>query len=299
MDINFELYKIFYYAASSASFSDAAQKLFVTQSAVSQAIKCLEEKIGGRLFYRKSRRIILTDEGEVLYRHIEQAYNFIKTAENKVLEMRNLASGEIKIGIGDTICKYFLIPHLQEFIRIYPGIKIQVINRTSSQILEMLKTGTIDLGIVTLPVYDKGINVESFITVQDIFAAPYKYKELAGARVPLDRLVQYPMLLLQKNSSTRRNLDAFLRKKGLQIVPEIELESIDLLVEFARIGIGIAHVLRESAAGAISSGELFEVKTKEELPLRELGIATMDNVPLSRASEKFVKFLKKGAGQPD
>jgi len=293
MDINFELYKIFYYVAKSKSFSDAAAKLHVSQSAVSQAIKNLEDKTGSQLFYRKTREIKLTYEGEILFKHVEQAYNFIKTAESKLLESQNLENGEIKIGVSDTICKYYLINPIGKFIQMYPKVKIQVFNRTSRQILNILKEGIIDFGIVTLPVHSKGIEVENYISVEDIFVASNKFIELADTPISLTELSSYPLLMLDKNSSTRQNIDSFFQKKQLSLVPEIELESIDLLLEFAKIGLGIAHVLKESAVPFIDKGELFEIKLKEKLPIRKLGIVTMKNMPLSRTSSEFITFLRK------
>jgi len=293
MDINFELYKIFYYVAKNKSFSDAAAELHVSQSAISQAIKNLEQKTGSQLFYRKTREIKLTYEGEILFKHVEQAYNFIKTAESKLLESQNLENGEIRIGVSDTICKYYLIDPIGKFIQKYPKVKIQVINRTSRQILNILKEGIIDFGIVTLPVHSKGITVENFMSVEDIFVASNKFIELANRRISLTELSFHPLLMLDKNSSTRQNLDNFFQKKQLNPVPEIELESIDLLLEFARIALGIAHVLKESAVPFIEKGELFEIKLKEKLPPRKLGIVTMKNMPLSRTSSEFIKFLRK------
>ncbi|HOJ10423.1 MAG TPA: LysR family transcriptional regulator [Clostridiales bacterium] len=291
MDINFELYKIFYQAAASGSFSEAAARLFISQSAVSQAIKNLESKIGSRLFYRKSRSIKLTPEGQLLYSHIEQAYNFIKTGEDKIIQLKNLELGEIRIGIGDTICRYYLIPYLQEFNRRYPNIKIRVVNRTSNQIIHVLKNGIIDFGIVTLPVNEKNISVIDFLTVEDIFVASERFSGLNDKIVKLCELSNYPILTLEQESSTRRLLDEFLASNGVKMVPEIELESIELLVEFAKIGLGIAHVLKESAAEAIKSGELFQIKTTEKLPLRKLGIANMKQIPLSTAAKEFIKIM--------
>lgn len=138
MEINFELYKIFYQAATAKSFSEAGRKLFISQSAVSQAIKNLEIKIGAQLFLRQNRNLRLTREGELLLTHIEQAYNFIKAAENKLEELRSLETGEIRIGASDTVCKYYLLPYLEEFSRNYPKVKIQFLNRTSPQIIEIL-----------------------------------------------------------------------------------------------------------------------------------------------------------------
>ena len=291
MDVNFELYKIFYYAVVSGGFSNAAKKLFITQSAVSQAIKNLETKLGVTLFFRKTRNLKLTPEGEMLFTHIGQAYNFIKTGERKLTEIQNLDSGEIRIGASDTVCKFFLLPYLESFHRLYPKVKIQFINRTSPKILENLKNGVIDFGIITLPLDDKSIIIREITAVTDIFVAAPKYAELKGKKVKIAELASYPLLLLEKASATRRNFDAFLNQNQITLAPEIELESVDLLVEFARIGMGVAHVLRESASAPLERGELFEVKVEEKLPQRKLGLATMAQVPLSKAAEVFVQMV--------
>ncbi len=291
MDINFELYKIFYHAAKYKNFSDAAKQLFISQSAVSQAIKNLEEKMGSTLFYRKSRSVELTQEGMLLFSHVEQAYNFLKTAENKISQMQNMDCGEVRIGVSDTICKYYLISYLGKFTQLFPKIKIQVVNRTSSQIIGALKNGLIDFGIATLPVNENGFNIIDFIEVEDIFVASYRYKELKGKKISLSELIKYPLLTLPRNSTTRVNLDSFLKTMNLSITPEIVLESVDLLIEFAKIGLGVSHVLKVSAFEAIEGHELFEVLTKETLPLRKLGIISMENVPLSNAANKFINHL--------
>ena len=293
MDINFELYKIFYYAASTGSFSEAARQLFITQSAVSQSISGLEEKTGNALFIRSTRSVKLTDEGQMLFSHIEQAYNFIRAAEGKLQEMKTLGLGEIRIGIGDTVCRYLLLPFLKQFIAAYPKIKVKVINRTSPQIIEILKMGRIDLGIVTLPVADEAVNIIDFRNAEDIFVASSRFEELRNRNVPVSELVILPLLLLQKDSSTRRNLDSFFENMSITVTPEIELESIELLVEFARIGLGIAHVMKESAETLVKKGELFVVRTVEALPPRHLGIATVKKVPLSNAATRFTELLKQ------
>lgn len=291
MDINFELYKIFYHAAKSESFSSASRKLFISQSAVSQSVKHLEDKLGAKLFTRKGKQMVLTSEGILLLTHVEQAYNFIKTAEHKIFEIQNMDAGEIRIGASDTVCRYHLVPYLEKFNALYPKIKIHVINRTSSQILNLLKNGMVDFGIVTLPVNDDDIAVSEFMNVQDIFVASEKYSDLMDISIDLRDITRYPLLMLEKNSSTRRNLDIYFRSIGTFITPEIELESVDLLVDFAKIGLGVACVLKESAMDALGKNEIFEVLTKEKLPERKLGIISMKTVPLSKASTKFMEFI--------
>jgi len=291
MDINFELYKIFYTVAKKGSFSAAAKELYVSQSAVSQSIKSLETLSGSTLFIRGTKHVKLTSVGEMLYSHVEQAYNLLKTAEAKMREMQHLGMGEIKIGVGDTILRYLLIPLLQKFILEYPMIKIQIINRTSPGIINSLKSGTVDLGIVTLPVLDKNIDAPVFKEVEDVFVASSRFEYLVGKTVTPEELAALPLLLLQKESLTRRNLDSYFNSFGLDIAPEIELESMELLVELSKIGLGIAHVLRESVSEMVSSGELFILDLAEPLPKRKLGVAKLRNVPLSPAAEMFESML--------
>jgi DNA-binding transcriptional LysR family regulator len=293
MDINFELYKLFYHAARLGNFSTAAGHLFITQSAVSQAIKNLENQLGIRLFFRQTRRLRLTSEGKLLFSHIEQAYNLIKTAEQKITELQNLDSGEIRIGASDTVCKYYLLPYIEQFTRQFPRIKLQLVNRTSARLVEALKQGLIDFAIVTLPLNQSNLVTQVLAVAEDIWvAAPEQFGALKGKPLHWKELSQYPLLLLDQNSATRRNLDLFLQQRGIMVQPEVELESVDLLVEFARIGRGIASVLRESASPALAGGELFEVLTVEPLPKRQLGSATLKNVPLSQAAEKFIRILR-------
>jgi DNA-binding transcriptional LysR family regulator len=292
MDINFELYKIFYHAARARNFSLAAGQLFITQSAVSQAIKNLETQLGIHLFFRKTRQLRLTPEGELLFSQIEQAYNLIKTAEQKITELQNLDSGEIRIGASDTVCKYYLLPYIEQFTHQFPRIKFQLVNRTSAQLVEVLKQGLIDFAVVTLPLSQSNLITQALAVAEDVWvAAPAQFSQLTGKKISFRELAQYPLLLLDQSSATRRNLDRFLQQQGMTVQPEVELESVELLVEFARIGRGIAHVLRESVRSALANGDLFEVLTIEPLPRRQLGSATLKSVPLSQAAERFLGLL--------
>ncbi|NLH95817.1 MAG: LysR family transcriptional regulator [Clostridiaceae bacterium] len=293
MDVNFELYKVFYTVAKTGSFSAAARELYISQSAVSQSVKNLEECTGSRLFIRGPRRVKLTAIGEMLFSHVEQACNLINAAEAKIRDMQSLKLGEVKIGVGDTIFRYLLIPFLQRFIRDFPDIKLKITNRTSHGIINSIREGAVDLGIVTMPFSNNDNDIDAMILceVEDVFIASSRYNNLKNRPVSLEELASYPLLLLQKESSTRKNLDSFFISKGIEITPEIELESMDLLVELARIGLGIAHVLKESALQFVRKRELFIIKLREPSPKRQLGIATLKNVPLSPAAEEFRRKL--------
>jgi LysR family cyn operon transcriptional activator len=293
MNISFELYRVFYIVAQAGSISRAAKELFISQPAVSQSIKQLEEKLGGQLFIRTAKGIILTTEGEVLFRYIKQAYNLIVTAERKFSEMQNLLNGEIKIGASDTLCRYYLIPHLEKFHRAYPEIRIQVTNRTTAEIISQLKSGKVDLGIINLPLEDESqLLIREGDTIQDCFVGGPNYRFLSGQELCLRDLARYPILLLDQDTVTRKFINRFLTEYGVTIVPEVELGSIDLLVEFAKIGLGLSLVVKSFISNDLEQGKLFEIKLKESIPTRKIGVATLKEVPLSAAAKKFIEILQ-------
>lgn len=294
MKINFELYKVFYMVVKEGQISAAAKKLFISQPAVSQAIKQLEEKLGGKVFFRIPKGIKLTSEGQVLFEYIEKAYGFIITGEMKFFEMQNLDHGQITIGASDTLCSHYLLPYLEKFHQEYPNVKIKVTNRTTYEILKLLKSGNVDLGILNLPIEeDKLINVVTTIDLEDCFICGKKYYHnlIKKEGITLEELVKYPLILLEKGSNTRRFVNAFLSNHQLSIEPEIELGSVDLLVKFAKIGLGISYVTKNFIVNELKNEEVYEIKIKEEIPKRNVGIVTLKGVPLSSSGNEFLKFL--------
>ena len=151
MDINYELYKVFYHVASSLSFSEASKQLFISQSAVSQSIKVLEKKLGITLFIRSTKRVQLTPEGEILFRYVEPAVNLIQRGEAQIMESSALGGGQIRIGASDTICRYFLVPYLNRFHREHAGVHIKVTNQTSTRCVDLLESGQVDLIVTNYP----------------------------------------------------------------------------------------------------------------------------------------------------
>jgi len=288
MDINFELYRFFCEVAKLGNVTKAAEKLFVSQSAVSQAIMQLEDRLGCKLFNRNTRGVQLTTEGEVLYSYAVNAITLIENAQEKLSKMKSLRGGEIKIGASDTACSLFLLPFLDKFNSAYPEIHISVINRTTCELIKLLKNGTVDISFVNLPVEaDAALEISPVMQIQDCFVAGAKYAYLADSVIRLKDLRKYPILMLEKSSNTRRHMDTFLQSCEVEIEPSIELESLALVAEFAKIGLGIAATIKEDVQKMIDSRELYELRFLEKLPTRNIGLAQMKNVSLSVASEAF------------
>lgn len=292
MSINFELYKVFYYVAKHLSFSEAASDLYISQSAVSQAVKQLETSLGCRLFVRTTKQVSLTQEGERLFSHIEQAFHIIKTGERAVRQIRSLQEGEIKIGASDTICKYYLLPYLRQFIQRYPNIKLKIINRTSPVCLELLKKGAVDLAAVNLPAcLPEDFTVHRSTAIRDVFIAGPAFERLRGQTLSLTDLACYPLLMLEKNTVTRHFFDELLATGGVTITPEVELGSVDLLIELTKIGLGLSFVAEEYVATEVERGEIFILDVAAHIPYRYRGIVSNRHIPLPLAAQKFIEML--------
>lgn len=290
MDINYELYKVFFHVASTLSFSEASKLLFISQSAVSQSIKTLERKLDQTLFIRSTKRVQLTPEGEILLRHIEPAMHLIQRGEAQLLDAAS-TGGQIRIGASDTICRYFLVPYLERFHKSFPNAHIKVINQTSVKCVELLENGQVDLIVVNYPnTYLSNVSsIQKIKTFHDVFIAGDAFKSLKNERLTLRELSHYPILMLDKNSTTNEFLHRLFQQHQLDLVPEIELTSNDLLIDLARIGLGIAFLPDYCIAGNMSG--LFIVETKEELPGRELVIAYNEQIPLSKAAQEFLSYF--------
>ncbi|GIP36424.1 LysR family transcriptional regulator [Paenibacillus sp. J2TS4] len=289
---NMEWYRAFYFTAVTGSLSKAAEELFITQPAVSYSIKQLETRLGGRLFFRTPKGVKLTAEGAVLFQYIEQAYHFVTAGEKQIAAMHHLLTGEIRIGASDTLCKHYLMPYVEAFHQNHPDIKIKVTNRTSQESIELLKRGKVDLAVVNLPLEDKQVTIRESLELQDCFVAGPAYRELADrGPISLETLLSQPLILLEQGSSTRRYFDRYVEAKGLEVQPEIELGSIDLMTQFARIGLGIACVIRNFVEEELSGGALLEIRLEPGIPPRSIGIAVLKEVPLSSAAQTFVDML--------
>ena len=247
MNIDFELYRIFYVVASNGNITRASEELNISQPAISKSIKNLEEQLGGALFVRTKRGVILTDEGKEFYEYIKHAIEYINNAENKFTDLINLETGSIKIGVSTTLTKEFLLPYLEEFHNLYPKVDIQISTYLTADLIPKLRNGLIDIVIlnVTNKNYGSDIEITKCRKINDCFVVGEKYKDLANETLTLDELNNYPLILQSKGSNTREFLDEFARSNNVVLKPNIELASYSLEIEFTKIGLGIGYATRE------------------------------------------------------
>lgn len=292
MDINYELYKVFYHVALTLSFSEASKQLFISQSAVSQSIKVLEKKLNQHLFIRSTKKVQLTPEGEILLRHIEPAMNLIKRGEAQIMEANSLGGGQLRIGASDTICRYFLVPFLQRFHSKYPNIHIKVTNQTSIKCVDLLESGQVDLIVTNYPnsKLNNANHLKMIHRFKDVFIANRDYFALENQELSFQDLLKYPILMLDRKSTTSEFLHSLFQQNQLDLVPEIELSSNDLLIDLANIGLGIAFIPDYCLSN--TPDQLFVLNIKEELPPRQLVIGYNEHLPVTRAAKEFISFFE-------
>ncbi len=291
MDINYELYKVFYYVATTLSFSEASKQLFISQSAVSQAIKTLEKKLEQTLFIRSTKRVQLTPEGEILLRHIEPAINLIQRGETQLVDVA-ATGGQIRIGASDTICRYFLVPYLERFHKEFPNTHIKVTNETSMKCVELLESGQVDCIVINYPNSHLGnlYSMKKITSFKDVFVANQSFSELKNKKVTFHDLLNYPILMLEKQTTTSEFLHNLFQQHQLDLVPEVELTSNDLLLDLAKIGLGIAFV-PDYCIPKVSK-DLFLVEMEEELPSRELAIVYNNRIPVTKSTLEFLRYFE-------
>lgn len=292
MDINLEYYKIFYYVASYKSITLAAETLSISQPAVSQAVKHLEQALSCTLFVRTSKGVRLTKEGEMLFSYVQRGYETILSGEKKLSEMLNLEQGEIRIGASDMTLQFFLLPYLEEFHERYPGIRVTVTNAPTPETLKHLGDGKIDFGIVSTPISEKPyLKVVPVREILDVFVAGRKFEYLKGQMLSYQKLMELPVMCLEGSTSTRNYVEEFLAGQDVHLTPEFELATSDMLIQFAVRNLGIASVVEDFAAEHIRSGELFKLTFRQELPKRQFCIVSNERIPMSAAASRLLAYL--------
>ena len=287
-------YRIFYTVAKTGNISKAAKELYISQPAISKSIQKLEESMNCELFRRSSRGVSLTEEGELLYSHVKVAFETLALGEDRLRNSIELGVGHLKIGVSSTLCKYMLLPYLKEFIKLYPHINICITCQSTNDTLKLLEENKIDVGLIGKPESLKNIDFYYLAEIKDIFVATKDYlRNLKARGVKEDRILQSStIMLLDKNNMTRQYIDDYLQENHIVVQDSIDISSMDLLIEFAKISVGVACVIREFVKKELADGSLIEIPLGFPIHKREVGFAYKKSVKPSKSLELFVDFYK-------
>ena len=286
---NYEHYKIFCKIVECQSISKAADKLYVSQPAISLAVKQLESALNVKLFFRTQRGVNLTAEGKLLYSYVNQGCNIIRAGEEKLKELDTLEIGEISIGASDMTLRFFLLPFIEKFYNDFPSLKIKISNAPTPETLRHLKEGQIDFGVISEPFErDASFNFKPVKSVRDILIAGEKFKDISELHAK--DLPEFPFIMLERGTSTRLYIEKYLKENNAQLTPEIELATSDLIIEFIKRGMGIGFILEDFVAYELESGALHRIKLTPELEPRRFYIATHAKLPITSAAKKLLEF---------
>ncbi len=290
---NLSLYHIFNCVAETGNISHAANRLFISQPAVSKAISNLEENLHVTLLIRSSRGVKLTEEGLLLYQHTKNAFDILKQGEESILRIHELGIGHLHIGVSTTLCKYILLPYLNGFVKENPHIKITIENQSSYHTLKQLENGTLDIGLVAKPENLTSFTFHSLGEIEDIFVATGAYLDNHKLREHTEDIFSTAnIMLLDEENVSRKFIEEYFHKNHIEPKHVLEVSNMDLLIEFAKTGLGIACVIKAFVKEELNSGSLIQIPLKIPVNKREVGFAYHKNAFLSESLIKFTHFIQ-------
>ncbi|MHB1153347.1 MAG: LysR family transcriptional regulator [Eubacteriales bacterium] len=291
MNISYDWYRTFYYAALNGNITAASEQLYISQPAVSQSIKQLENSLGCKLFVRTPKGVKLTAEGRIIYQHVSKGIEQIQLGEKRLESQLSLESGEIHIGASDMTLEYYLLPYLEKFHRLYPKIKISITNGPTPETIHKLDDELIDFGVISEPISDHhDFLIIPVKEIEDIFICGAEFADIADNPITLEELVSMPLIMLESNTSTRKYIDVYLNENNIIVSPEFELATSSLIVQFAIRNLGIGSVVRDFAYDDLKKGLVYEVKLEKKIAKRHICLIKK-TAAVSRASEKLLELL--------
>ncbi|MBR4168759.1 MAG: LysR family transcriptional regulator [Lachnospiraceae bacterium] len=292
MENNLSLYRIFYATALEGNISSAAKNLYISQPAVSKAISKLEASIGSPLFIRSSKGVTLTQEGSLLFSHVKTAFESLNDGEEQLKNLLETGGGRIRFGASTTLCKYVLLPYLQGYMPHHPNVRISIECQNTYETLKLLHDKKIDIGLIGMvgenEIESMNMAYRQVTEIEDIFVATKDYIRSKGTH---DIIAQSTLLLLNKENITRQYIDHYFFENRVKINHVIEATSLDLLIEFAKIGLGLGCVIKEFVLKELASKQLIQIPLKNPIPKRSIGFVYPNGTMPSTASAGFVDYI--------
>ncbi len=294
MDQNLSQYRIFYAVAKAGNISRAAKELYISQPAISKSISKLEDSLNTVLFTRNSRGVQLTEEGQVLFEHTRGAFAELLKGEQELKRIREFNLGHIRIGVSNTLCRFIMVKYLKGFIEQYPHIKITIESQPTTRTLDMLEQQRIDVGLVVEQKSAKNMEFIPVMDIEDIFVATPSYLENLRLREGADTDVFQSgnLMLLDKNNITRHYIDDYMNINHIVANNLLEVTTMDLLIEFIRIGLGIGCVIKEFVKEDLDSGRLVQLNLDTPIHKRTVGFLWQSS-RTSKALDTFLQFCRQ------
>lgn len=296
MNINLDLYKIFYVVAKNGSISMAAEEFYISQPAITFQIKKLEEQLGVSLFTRTKHGMVLTEEGKVLFEYVKIGIESIINGENALSNLKNLDTGTIRIGASTTVCRHVVMPYLEKFHEKYPKVDIQIVNNLTENLLKDLRNGNLDILFLNMPMIEsKDLKTIPILSVEDIFVGNKKYHDLTNGKINLKDLKDYPLIFQKLPSNTRSYLNNYLKNNNVILRPQLEVVSYNLIMDLVKSGFGIGYATKEFIKTELENKSLYEIKVAPKVPKRYIGMTIIDKKTPNYSVNKLIEMIKENA----
>ncbi len=286
----------FYEIARERSFTRAADKLFLTQPAISLQIKALEEELGEPLFERARKNILMTPAGEILFRRAREIFERLDLARQEIAALQRELRGRLVVGTSDTNCTYILPEILRAFRRQHPHVELDIRNRMSSEIIPLVLNNEVDFGIVTLPVRHRDLVSEPLFARPDVLICAPGHKWARRKWVRLQDVGEQPLLALERGSTSRQLLEDDLRRVGTVAEVAMNLGGIDVIKRLVEIDLGVALVPRVAVQQEVEAGKLVAIGVRAMAP-RQIGLVEHRGRRRGPAALAFLEMVKAHVGK--
>lgn len=292
MNINYEYYRIFYYAAKYKNLTQAAKSANTNQPNVSRVIKLLEHELECELMIRSNRGVTLTPEGERLYSHVKIAVEQLALAEKELQMTADLREGFITIGVTETALHLLLLPVLNKFKKQYPNIHIRILNHLTNQAIDSVKSRLVDFAVIATPPFiDKSLCPCPLMEFRDILIGGPSYARHENSALSLKELSQYPLICLNEHTMTYQFYEAFYHRNHLVFRPELEVAATDQILPVVKNDLGVAFIPEIFASDALAKKEVCQLLLTEKIPARQICLIENKDHPLSLAAKKLKNML--------
>lgn len=297
--MNFEYYRVFYYVGKNKNLTKAAEELFISQPAVTHAIKRLEEDLNCRLFYRKKTGVEFTHEGQSLYEYVSSAFSQLVKGENEISSRGDGSSGTIYIAASVTALHCFLFQFLNEYHNtIYPNVKFEIKTAGNNACIDLMRKGDVDMAFVTTPyTVSKELGVKTLVDIQDILIAGRKYQDLREKTLGYRDLNEHSLVFLNRNMQLRRFIDTVMEENSVYLTPNIELDSSNLIVPMVENNFGLGFVPYDMAKESLFKGTSIRLRLEKELPKRKVLLTYDSNHYQTNASRHFINMVTERTGK--
>lgn len=290
--MNISLIELFYKVSQYKSFSEASEKLFISQPAISSQISKLEKELGVNLFNRHNKGISLTKEAKKFLSYVSDGIKDINNGLLYIKNLQNIAVGTLKIGTSATICKNILMPYLMQFHKKYPKIEIEIISGQNDKLVEQFYNGDIDVLCLSWKKFDEQLNVYDICEIDDVFICDEQTYSKTKQGVPISYLQDAPLIVQKYPSSTRQCMDKFLDK--FNIKPNIVMESVsfDLIPSLVKSGFGIGFTTKQFIKELFDKKSVYILNINEPMEKRTINLITKKTAIPNICVEALIKIVK-------